>query len=89
MLKWHKQGPAYTAPVTLLSGVQASVVVLGPSSNPKALALVRPGDDGKPVSEAFPDAAALLSPGDLIRVYCMQERCFGTHGFHPPAGFGA
>jgi len=89
MLKWHKQGPAFTAPVQLQDGDQASVVVLGAASNPKALALVLPCPDGKPVSESFPEAAARLSPFDLIQVYCMQERCFGTHGFHPPERLGA
>ena len=89
MLKWHKQGPAYTAPAHLQDGSQANVVLLGPASNPKALALVLPGPDGKPVSEAFPEAGARLKPADLIQVYCMQERCFGTHGFHLPEGLGA
>jgi hypothetical protein len=89
MLKWHKQGPAFTAPVQLPDGTPASVVLLGAAANPRALALVVPGPDGKPVSEYFPDAASRLTPYDLIQIYCMQERCFGTHGFHPPEGGGA
>ncbi|MBI1317903.1 MAG: hypothetical protein GC168_03005 [Candidatus Hydrogenedens sp.] len=88
MLKWQKQGPAYTAPVQLSEGVSASAVVLGPASNPKALALVVAGADGQ-ASIPFAEATDRLSMADLIQIYCMQERCFGNHGFRPPEGLGA
>jgi hypothetical protein len=34
---------------------------------------------------AFPDAAGMLRPADLIEIYCMQERAFGERGYPRPA----
>ena len=87
MLTWHKQGPAFTAPVKLEDGTAGNAVVLGAKDNPKAIALVTQ-QGGEQSSASFAEAVGQLPPSTLIEILCMQERAFGSHAFPKPEGLG-
>lgn len=84
MLTWKKQGPAYTANLVLEGGLQASLVIVAGASNPNGAVLVIKEPSGESTTLSFPEATAKLRPGDIIELYCMQERAFGERAFPHP-----
>jgi hypothetical protein len=84
VLSWKQQGPAFTASVILEGGEHASAVVVGPRDNPRGAAIVRRGTDGAEQMLVLSEALSLLRGGDIIEIYCMQERAFGGRGFPAP-----
>lgn len=76
MLAWKQQGAAVVGAVTLRDGRQALCVLVGPRGQARSAVLVKRKDEPPvPVVES----AALLGPGALIEILCMQERVFGDN----------
>ena len=77
------------AEVAFNGGQRGNIVLVGPRSNPKGVALLIPGaDPAKPATKLFPDGMDLLGPELTVELLCMQERAFGACGLPKPLELG-
>jgi hypothetical protein len=85
LITWSQQGGATVGAVTLPGGRTGKVVVVGPRELPKGAMIVYPDQATGTVQKAELDVfVEHLPPWELLEVYCMQERIFGSSGLNPP-----
>ena len=71
--------------LALADGRAASVVLVGPRSNPKGAVLVLAGsEEGKVNTIGLLDGTELLHPQHILDILCTQERAFGSSQLTPP-----
>ncbi len=85
-MKWAVQGKALIGELRLADGGKGKALVMGPRSRPKGAQILQPKAGAAGEFDAAPlhDVLALLEPGAVIDVLCMQERVFGDTGLEAP-----
>ncbi|MDZ4860915.1 MAG: hypothetical protein SGI88_18220 [Candidatus Hydrogenedentes bacterium] len=85
MLDWTRQGAAVVATISLSSGQDAKVVLVGARENPKG-AIVLLMDAAVSATDTRPLESYIdqLSQAALAEILCMQERLFGPAGLPAP-----
>ena len=84
LIEWSERGEALVGATSLTNGARASIVLVGPRSNPKGAMLVLPAADGES-ADTIPLERALdaLLPAQVVEILCVQERSFGNSGLEP------
>ncbi|MCX8065164.1 MAG: hypothetical protein N3G21_08325 [Candidatus Hydrogenedentes bacterium] len=82
-MQWRRQGSAILRVVLLRDGRKGIAVLVGSNEKKQNSVVVFQRDNGEREIVAITDLLDVLSPEDIIDIYCTQERVFGKRAFAP------